>query len=193
MVIDVVRFYDLLHLSFRGTMRLKSALVGVALLTTVAAGGSAAAGGWSQPRSKTVRVRFQPTGVVSNDLGHVCDSGGVQCVYSSSETNATQTGDLQGSTVQADVTSTGSSTRLTGLSKGTFTGSVTGCGTGGFLYSATSTIDLVADTDDTTYVIDLGSGTGDLTGISGVLVQHSTFSGTEASPISGVLRCTVGR
>jgi hypothetical protein len=168
-------------------MKRRAMLMGFAVAASLAAGGTAAAGGANHTTWKTVHVRALPTGIVDNDLGHVCDSGG-QCVYSQTETNVTQTGDLQGSTVQADVTGAGADPLLTTLSSGTFTGSVKGCGTGAFLYTGQGTFDSASGNFDETFVIVDGSGTGDLAGISGVLRQHGTTADT-SDPIVGTLRC----
>jgi hypothetical protein len=170
----------------------KALLMGAALGVSLAVSGTAAAGGSNHTSWKSVRVTTVPTGIVVGDLGHVCDSGG-QCVYSQTETNVTQTGSLQGSTVQADVTGAGSDPVLTTLSSGTFTGSVTGCGTGAFLYTGLGTFDTATGNTEETYIIVAGSGTGDLAGISGVLHQHGTAADTATAPITGVLRCAVRR
>jgi hypothetical protein len=173
-------------------MKPKAILITVAVAASLAAGGTAAATGSNHTKWRTVHVTALPTGIVVGDLGHVCDSGG-QCVYSQTETNVTQTGDFQGSTVQADVTGTGSDPLLTTLSSGTFTGSVAGCGNGTFLYTGRGTFDTTTGNSEETYVILAGSGTGQLSGISGVMHQHGTATDTTTPPIIGALRCAVHR
>ncbi|MEO5899529.1 MAG: hypothetical protein ABIR68_05285 [Ilumatobacteraceae bacterium] len=173
-------------------MNVRAVVIGVTLAASLAAGGTAAASGSNHTKWKIVPVNALPTGIVVGDLGHVCDTGG-QCVYSQTETNVIQTGDFQGSTVQADTTSVGSDPLLTSLSSGTFTGSVTGCGNGAFLYTGRGSFDTTTGSTDETYVILAGSGSGDLTGISGVLHQHGTAADTTAPPLIGVVRCAVRR
>ena len=175
-------------------MKIRSVALGVAVMAALGVSGTAAAGGGGRTTWKNVRVSFQPTGIVDTQLGApVCDSGG-QCVFSSTQTNATQTGDLQGSTVQAQVVGAGTTSPVLPVeSIGTFTGTVTGCGTGAFLYRGHGTYNFDTGVGDTVFVIEPGSASGDLAGITGVLTQHSTATDTGAPPISGVVRCAVHR
>jgi hypothetical protein len=161
-------------------------IVGVAGVAALSVSGSAAAGGGGAHKWTTVKIRTQPTDIVSTDYTPVCDAGGT-CIYTQAVTSATQTGDLQGSTVEANAFGiAGSNTTGSGL--GTFTGHVNGCGTGSFLYNAQRAI--AADgTTDSIYVIVPSSGTGELAGITGLMKQHDAAAATSPAPIDGVYRC----
>jgi Protein of unknown function (DUF3224) len=165
----------------------KLLMASVASVAALGVSGSAAAGGGGGGHGWTiVNIRTQPTDIVSTDYTPVCDAGGT-CVYTQAVTSATQTGDLQGSTVEANAFGYAGS-NVTGSGLGTFTGHVNGCGTGSFLYNAQRTI--AADgTTDSTYVIVPGSGTGGLARITGVMKQHDAAGATSPAPVDGVYRC----
>jgi hypothetical protein len=168
-------------------MKLKPTIVSIAAIAALSVSGTAAAGGSGHVRFKTVRAHIQPTDLVSTAITPVCDAGGT-CVYTST-TTATQTGDLVGSTVEADAGGF-VDTAFHQTVLGTFTGDFEGCGSGTFLYSGQRTIDAGGDIA-ATYVVVAGSGTGDLAGISGRMTQHDTTSSAAAAPIEGVFRCAV--
>ena len=115
-------------------IKLSTAVVAAALMV---AGGTAAAKASSQSDWKKVKVHFTPTDVVVSDAGSACDTAN-QCVFLAS-VRGTQTGDLQGSTVQSLTTGSNGTNVLPQSMLGTFTGNVTGCGAGGFLYRGDAT------------------------------------------------------
>ena len=168
-------------------MQLKKLALAAGAVTLAVGGGSAAADGGGGGRWKTVHVQFTPTDLVFTNEGVACDAAH-QCVTVSTIT-ATLTGDLVGSTVQA--TAVGfNGVNLAKIPQnvtGTVTGTVNGCGTGGFLYSGSGNVDGTTNQSTMTYTIVEGTGTGELTGITGELRQRGPAD--VISPISGTLRC----
>ena len=166
-----------------------AAVIGVVALTVGA--GSAAASGGSHGHWKKVRIEFVPTGAVTTQLGQVCDPADpadppVQCEYLSTTTNVTQTGDLMGSTVEGEVSAAGAPGLFTQSVAGTFTGTVNGCGDGGFRY--VGNVVFGGPTGDFSYRIVDGSGFGDLAGITGSYGSH----GADTS-LHGTVRCLQSR
>ena len=136
-------------------IKLSTAVVAAALMV---AGGTAAAKASSQSDWKKVKVHFTPTDVVVSDAGSACDTAN-QCVFLAS-VRGTQTGDLQGSTVQSLTTGFNGTNVLPQSMLGTFTGNVTGCGAGGFLYRGAATVSATTLQYKATYTIVPGTGTG---------------------------------
>ncbi len=181
-------------------MNLKKLAVAAGAITLLAGTGSAAAdGGNHAGRWRNVHVQFEPN--VAPDTGtsellcgppDTVDPTIKKCVQASTVT-ATQTGDIQGTTVQAgSVGANGvDAHHLPQSAIGTFDGTVKGCGDdqGGFLYVGTGTLDFTTLVATMTYTIVEGSGTGQLAGITGRFQQ----SGAGPQPISGTVRCRAPR
>lgn len=163
-------------------LRRNLAMLGVALLPIVAFTPAASAGGGHGQGWKQVHVTFTPTGVVDTPVDAVCDvNNPTVCVYMSKAPNVTQTGDLQGTTVQAATVALMPTGQLLLNATGTFVGTVKGCGAGSFLYSGRGIFD--ASGGVIRYPIAAGSGTGELEGITGTVTDHLT------GQLEGVLRC----
>jgi hypothetical protein len=158
-------------------------LVAVALLPVVGLATSAEAGDGPGKGWKKVHVSFAPTGGEVTTLDVTCDSDTApsMCIVAEKITNVTETGDLQGSALQANSLSGTTSGVLVWNASGTFSGTVKECGTGTFAYSG-RTLMREGVTSRIEYVIGKGTGTGDLEGISGTIVDDGTA-------LTGVLRC----
>jgi hypothetical protein len=158
-------------------------MVGVAAVGLVSLPAVASAQGDSAKRQKVV---FTPTDVVSEGVGDpVCDAAG-QCAFFVKVT-ANETGDLVGTVVQGIVYSFNTSNRAPFSASGAFTGSVKGCGSGGFLYTGRGVVDPATGDGPVEFPIVEGSGTGDLVGISGV------FRGRDDGSFGGWVRCPGGK
>jgi hypothetical protein len=155
-----------------------------ALLPVPSAGASVTrdvAPGW-----QVVRLTFQPVVLSSSPAPPVCNPNDpTLCVYPFVTTDADQTGDLQGKTVEVDTYSTTGSGIVAWQVSGTFSGSVRSCGSGTFLYSAKKLLpvsDLFSFVGE--YVVDPGTGTGDFVGLTG------TITGSPAGgPYTATFRC----
>jgi hypothetical protein len=148
-------------------------VIGVVALSVGA--GSATASGDSHGHWKKVRIEFAPNGDGGMDLPPIqtfCDPADPaeppdppsQCV-SLRIVNVTQGGDLVGSTLQGGAIVLGAPGHLIQSVAGTFTGTVNGCGTGGFRYTGVE--DFASPTSVLSYTIVEGSGFGELEGITG--------------------------
>ena len=162
-------------------MRLRRmALLGVALLPVVAIAPSASAGDGHAKGWQKVHVSFTPSGPDGTLLDATCDPNDPSvCTYSVKLPDFTQSGDLVGSTFEADAYSTSSAGLLVNAYAGTFVGSMKACGTGSFLYAGWTT----HRGDGAVFTIVQGSGTGDFVGISGDISEQP--NGT----LGGTVRC----
>ncbi len=163
-------------------MKTKPIIVSIAAIAALGLSGTAAAGGGGGQRFKTVRVTFQPTNFAFGPFTPPCVTPVVRAC-SPPRSRRTRPATSTGFTVEADATGEVGATAQTTL-LGTFTGTVTGCGTGSFLYNGLRTT-------GATYAIVPGSGTGALEGISGVMSQRASADPTTVAPINGVFRCAV--
>jgi hypothetical protein len=168
-------------------MRLTKLATAVVAAALMVAGGTAAAKASSQSDWKKVKVHFTPTDVVVSDAGTVCDTAN-QCV-SLARISATQTGDLQGSTVESFTTGFNGTNVVPQTMLGTFTGNVTGCGAGGVLSRGDATVNATTGQYTATYTIVPGTGTGGLAGITGFFTQQGSVTDPTPAPINGVVRC----
>jgi hypothetical protein len=154
------------------------ALIPVLGMATTASAGDSSGKGW-----KKVHVSFTATNQEVTPLDFTCDlADATVCVGASKITNVTQTGDLQGSTLQANAFGTTAAGVIAYNVSGTFIGSVKGCGTGTFAYSGRGLLDAELN-GETVYQIAKGSGTADLAGIGG------TITGNDSGGFDAVLRC----
>ena len=154
-------------------MRLRLVSLLTVAVATVVAVPPAVAGSTGGRRSMTLQARSANAGPVVQQPP-ACDATG-QCIgtYSAS---STMSGDLTGTlAVEAVVHLVFGNTTVSQANLQLFSGTVEGCGTGTFVIQLPlQPISLVAPSVSTGVSIVKGSGTGDLTGISGTVVEGFT-------------------
>ncbi len=157
------------------------ALVPVVGFTSAANADDGQRGGW-----KNVRITIEASAADSRLVDTSCNGADpTRCMYLVSFT-ATQFGDLEGQIIEGDAITPLPKGGAVFADSGTFVGTVKGCGTGSFVYTALQIFGADGSQKDL-YTIFPGAGTGDLEGMTGSFAANNLPGKPE--PLAGVVRC----
>jgi hypothetical protein len=129
------------------------------------AGGAQAA---NNGRWKTFDIRFDVAGFNYETVEEQCDPAApANCITLAKVPGFTTTGDFVGTGVEGAVGRVTNSDLAIGRGVGVFIGTVKGCGSGSFVYTQATRVNLTTGAGHTRYSIAPGTGTEQLEGITG--------------------------
>jgi hypothetical protein len=170
-----------------GTVQRIAAIALTAAAATTAIGGSTDASGgrgWT-----TIRFRGTDTGGTVQYSDPICDQSG-NCVYVTHASGGQLGGDLDGTEVGTGLTTVATTGVAVIQQSAVFTGTVRGCGTGTVVYTNHGEAMPGEAIFRWRLEIEPGTGTGDLTGMTGTAVgQLDTTDPAGVAIATGVFRC----
>jgi Protein of unknown function (DUF3224) len=162
------------------------ALTGLVVTSTIGMASSARADDGRGRGWKKVAVTIEASSSTPTLVDSPCNGDDpTRCIFLVSF-DATQVGDLEGRIIEGDAVTPLPAGGAISANSGIFVGTINGCGTGSFVFTAIQTYGADGSQTDV-YTVVPGAGTGDLDGLTGGFTARST-PGAPA-PLAGTVRC----